>query len=435
MSDRRFMSSRYWQWYLKHRPFSLEEEQTFRTEALRSLVESVRAGEITSLDGVGTELSTRIRAHHGLSDFEMNSNWICSPQDWICPCCERSKFQISRAGKKGQILAKLVVHHDHMGEAMEEAFHSAFERAGTNAAQVDGLRLVEHIKGAFAAYEEVLICEDCNNADTEAKKQVAAPSYFSFSPGQIRQFISGRDHQPHVVDAGKAELIWREARPAYELRMKLIYQIAHAAATDAHWYEPHPRRTNAIPLLGQRSELGDSAIREWVSTTALIDELGPKTRVSAANLSRWRTVPQRLGKPLPGNYLAMLRSSEDRGNAWDSTPETWHCPVCERRKHETVYVGDKGKMSFYQKSNAGRGLWADAKRICNQCDSVLMSLKREAVDLAGIPRADSYSLVSPSELANIITARPHSPHLIDAEQADALMREVVDRLTFSEDEE
>lgn len=429
MSINNFMDSRYWQWYVNHKPFAFEQEQALQREALNVLVESVNAGEITALDGVHTPLSKQIKAHHGLDDFEMNSNWLLSAQDWICPCCMRSKFQISRAGKQGQILAKLVVHHDHMSEAMQAAFHEAFESAGTNVEQVEGLRLVERMGKAFAAYEEVLICEDCNNADTEAKKQVLSPRYFSFSIRQIKQFINIQDHHSHRLDVAKAEQIWREAKPAYELRMKLIHTVAYAAATDTHWYEPYARGTDAIPVLGVRQETGDHAIKQWVSTERLQMELGPRRKLPTANLSRWRTVSQKCGKPLPDNFLAMLRSDEVRARAWDLVPDGWCCPICMRDKHQTVYVGEKGKIRFYPRTTTAHGKWSGVTTICNHCESTLMSLKLEISKIVGKTPSNNYGFVSPAELAKIITARPHSSHLIQQAEAEELVSTVVERLT------
>jgi len=78
-----FMESRFWQWCVSHRPLSLEEEQALGQKALKVLIASVKAGEIVSLDGIETPLSKRIAAQHGVDDFEMNSNWICSAQNWI----------------------------------------------------------------------------------------------------------------------------------------------------------------------------------------------------------------------------------------------------------------------------------------------------------------------------------------------------------------
>lgn len=98
--------NRFTQWCSENRPLELETELRLRRDALEVVLTAILAGEITSLDGVDTALSKKISAHHGLAQFEMNSNWICTSQEWVCPCCSRSKFQVSRVGIKGQILAK-----------------------------------------------------------------------------------------------------------------------------------------------------------------------------------------------------------------------------------------------------------------------------------------------------------------------------------------
>lgn len=417
--------SQFWRWYRQHRPFGLDERESLRQEALAILIASVNAGEFTGLDGVNSPLSKQIKAHHQCDDFEMNSNWICSSQSWICPCCNRSKFETSRIGKQGQILAKLVVHHDHMSEALKAAFHAEFEAAGTDTAQIDGRLLVERIGVAFAAYQEVLVCEDCNNADTEAKKLASTPAFFSFSIGQIRQFIHSGEHLPHTVDASMAREIWLDAKPAYDLRMKLIRAVARAATTDSHWYEPYAHTMKPIPILGERP--WDDAILEWVSTDALCKALGPEPKAKARNLSRWRTVAQKPGRPLPKNFLAMLRSGGPRALIWDSLADTWHCPICHRSKQETVYVKE-GKVVFHPNSNSSRS-WPAAPTICGHCTSVLMSLKLEICAAIGTTLRDSYGIVTPQELAAIIVARPHSPHLIRYAEAANLVDALTQSLT------
>lgn len=430
MDSDRYETSQFMQWCREHPgPYTFMEECALRSEALAALVESIRAGDVTSLDGAESPLSKRIAAHHGAAEFEMNSNWVGTPQTWECPCCARSKFQISRIGKKGQVLAKLVVHHDHMGEAMKAAFHSAFEAAGTNVEQVNGLKLVEHMGRAFAAYEEVLVCEDCNNADAEAKKIADSPPYFSFSLGQIRRFIIAGEQRPHQIDGAQARLAWQEARAAYELRMKLITAVARAAATDAHWYEPHARTAEPIPVFGI-SRIGvEQEISQWVSPEPLLKALGASRKISTPNLSRWRQNTQKPGKAPPENYLAMLRSEESHGRSWDSLPEDWCCPICQRKKHELVYVGERGKVIFAIKLATGRGSWVAFKKICNHCESTLMSLKREGVEIAGKQTRDSYSFVEPEELSSIISARPHSAHVIDRTKAENLLELVIRRIS------
>ena len=423
-----FLSSRFWRWCIEHEPLEYQAMQSLREEALSVLVASVQAGEITSLDGCDSPLSKKIKDHHRLQDFEMNTNWIGSSQEWICPCCNRTKFQISRPGQMNQILAKLVVHHDHMGEALEEAFHVTFKLAGTNTVQTHGRRLVERIGDAFAAFEEVLVCEDCNNADTKAKKLVNTPRFFSFPIGQIQKFIISQDHQAHDIDTAIVQEVWRQSKPAYELRMRLIREVAHAAVTDSHWYEPYARGAQPIPTLSNANRSGDTSIKKWVSTEALYKALGPQPKPIPRNLSRWRTTAHKHGAALPDNYLAMLRSDEYRARRWDSIDDAWSCPVCQRTKEEIVYVGDKGKIFFHPATVPGRGSWANASTVCGHCLSTMRSLMLEVSDLAvNVPR-DSYSVVSPEELASIIDPKPHSAHVIRSEAATALLAEIVTRL-------
>lgn len=405
------------------------EKYELLDEAQEALIESIRAGDVTSLDGTMSPLSSRIAAHHGVSTFEMNSNWAGTAQSWTCPCCDRSKYQISRTGNKGQILAKLVIHHDHMGEAMTAAFHDAFKAAGTKVEQINGLRLVEHMGHAFAAYDEVLVCEDCNNADAEAKKAVNAPRYFSFSLGQIQRFIIAGDHRAHQVDSAQARTVWQEAKAAYTLRIRLINAVAQAAATDTHWYEPHARGTEPIPVFGIGRVHIEPQIPKWIYSDPLLKALSASIKVSTPNLSRWRLTTPKSGQKPPENYVAMLRSEEVYGRYWDSLPHDWQCPICQRRKHEQVYIGGQGKVIFALKETVGKERWIDCKFICNHCGSTLMSLKREGVDRAKKEMRSSYSFVAPEELRVIILARPHSAHAIDKEKAEDLLQQVVLRIS------
>lgn len=430
MNDDTFLQSRFWHWHSGHASHDYEAERALRREALALIVEAVNAGEIVTLDGADSPLSRQIKAHHGRTAFEMNSHWISTSQNWSCPCCGRSKLQVSRVGRKGQILAKLVIHHDHMGEALEAAWNSSFAQAGTQVAQSEGRRLVERIGAAFAAYEEVLICEDCNNADTEAKKIVSSPKFFSFSIGQIQRFILSRSNQPHTVDATSAHAVWQEAEAAYQLRMKLIWAVARAAATDSHWYEPYQRGVDAIPTLGtRRGCAGDTAILEWASSDELCNALGRTQGTGKRNLSRWRTSRPARGAAPPSNFAAILQSSTGSAASWESVDEDWRCPICARPKVETVYVHKNHSINFCVHRNPGRGSWTKAAVICNHCQSTLMSLKLELSELIGFTPRDSFAFVTPKELASIIVARPNSAHEVRQESAAALVKKLAERLT------
>jgi rubredoxin len=418
-------------------PANMDEEVAQKEEALIELVASFRRGEITSLDGVDSVTSKAIMAIHGQHSFEMNSHWILSAQDWVCPCCRRGKVAISRKGAKDQILAKLVIHHDHMGEVIQEEFCSAFVGKGTAEPQVEGKRLVERIGNAFAAYESILICEDCNNADSKVKRELGLPKYFSFSIGQMARFLSPAPHVSHQYDLDVARSVWEEAEPAYELRMRLVREVATAAATNAHWYEPHDRYAIPIPVYGYADwRLDFPKLTSWVGLFALTKALGPQERIHAPNRTRWRIEQAKAGKPLPENYLAMLRSADHMAEDWNALPDDWRCIGCDRSKHDQVYVGAKGAIQFRVPGTSKDRRWRQ-QRVCNHCHSVVMSMKEEVTERAGVRPTDSWGYFSPEELKKIIQPRPHSPHLIKTKDAEALVELAVirvgNRTTYEEE--
>lgn len=412
--------SRFGDWSQSRQPPSGVPNDEYR-EGLKLLVDCVDSGEITFLDSQNSPVAREILETHGERRFEMNSNWVGSPQDWACPCCLRTKLQISRVGKKEQILAKCVIHHDHMGDVLEEAFNAEFVAAGTDIEQVEGRKLIDRMSSAFAAYDAILVCEDCNNADTAAKKVLAVPREFSFSISQIRGFIQVRNHQPHSINHSSAQNAWEAAKPAFVLRMRIIKAVAKAAATDTHWFERYPRKFEPVPVYGH-GERSLPKISKWFSSDALIEALGMQTKVSKANVSRWREGTRKRGKPVPANYLAMLKSVEYKADNWDSLPDDWACPICRRSKPQIVYVGEQGQVRF-NVATTGRA-WPEAPKICGHCSKIHMALKSEVKSHLGDFR-DSYSFVSPSELAGIILPIAHADHQVRPAEAKCLLDKIL----------
>lgn len=429
MWDDEICNSQYYSWWRQHRiPFP-EPNQEHAEQALRLIIEGIRNGEITFLDGECSPLTQRLKEHHQIDTLEMNSNWITTPQQWRCPCCNRTKFEISRIGSKGQILAKLVIHHDHMNDALKAAFHEEFVRSGNTEAQVNGLKLVDRIGPAFAAYEEVLICEDCNNIDASAKKHIGAPKFFSFSVGQLKKFIVPAPHSAHGLDPSALQTTWAKAEPAYELRMALISKIVKAAVSAEGWFEPFPYNTPAIPTYGASLFLTSPAIRAYVSAETLIKNLGPG-KTAKPNLSRWRTTRPKAAGKLPPNFEAILRSDPHRNLVWNSVPEDWICPVCARQKLDVVYINNKNEPAFVLKDTSGRGFWKDVTYVCNHCESILKSLKLEVDSKTAIP-SKLFELVFPCELKSIIRPHPHSPHHVDEQSAAELVSQVIEVKLFA----
>lgn len=409
-------------WAKQNEP-SPEIIQERREIALRLAIEGINDGSIDSLDGVGSPLSREIQAYHGVDLFEMNRNWIETAQYWRCPCCDRGKFEISRIGSKGQILTKLVEHHDHMADALKAAFNKVFVVSGTEQPTSTGLALIERMAPAFSAYPPVLICEDCNNADAAAKKVISNAfrkvEWHSFSIGKIRQFIIVRKHAPHSIDESEVLALWDLIRPAYVARMNLVYEVAKAAVLQDYWYERYKGETLAVPTLSNGFQRHNGL--ELVSGEALIREMARNTVKHSSNYSRWRTERQPAGGRPPSNFLAIIKSLPGCARMWEELSDDWKCPICERSKYETVKF-TKDKISFHTHlPTRFSPTWGEIHHICGDCFNVVAAMKRELQKGFGIKVGYTFDCITPDELRTMLRARPHSPPLVNTEIAKALM--------------
>jgi len=123
------------------------------------------------------------------------------PDDWRCPGCSRSKFEILRWTLRFPKLPSRFWgwaggyhrHHDHSLDAV---------RYGRVAPD-----------GRSSRFPETVICEQCNSADGMAKKKLALPADFSFSADEIRCFVTATPHGFHTIDYEGAQRIFDLAGP------------------------------------------------------------------------------------------------------------------------------------------------------------------------------------------------------------------------------
>lgn len=108
--------------------------------------------------------------------------WSQTPESWCCPGCGRNKRDILRwtlrtpNGRRFRgWIAPLCKHHDHSG---------------------------------YNRFSEVIVCGDCNSADAAVKRKLKLPSDWSFSAGEIRQFVKSIPHGKHTIDYQKAKDIY-----------------------------------------------------------------------------------------------------------------------------------------------------------------------------------------------------------------------------------
>jgi hypothetical protein len=127
--------------------------------------------------------------------------WNALGEDWRCPGCARSKFEILRwtrrfpnqlthPGAKPYMgwLAAFHAHHDHGTDAWRPGY----------------------LPGP-ARFPETMMCDHCNAADGRAKKQLGLPEAWSFSPVEIARIVTATPHAGHTLDLGVAAAIYAAA--------------------------------------------------------------------------------------------------------------------------------------------------------------------------------------------------------------------------------
>jgi hypothetical protein len=70
----------------------------------------------------------------------------------------------------------------------------------------------DHSSGYFgqtpSRFPQTIVCDQCNVADGVAKRRLGLPKNFSFSPKEIRFFVTATPHGKHQISYEKARLIY-----------------------------------------------------------------------------------------------------------------------------------------------------------------------------------------------------------------------------------
>lgn len=153
-------------------------------------------------------------AYDGAHCFRL---WASLADDWQCPGCGRSKFELLRWTKRYRKkdhetekytesywgwMAGLHVHHDHGADYLWREF---FNRNESH----------QKWRGRYTSamrFPETTICDQCNSADGRAKRALGIRADFSFSPEEIRQFVVPTPHERHRLDLDEASRIYRALR-------------------------------------------------------------------------------------------------------------------------------------------------------------------------------------------------------------------------------
>jgi hypothetical protein len=122
-------------------------------------------------------------------------------EDWRCPGCWRTKFEILR----------WTILYPHKPESRRPGwaggYHEHHDHAGDKYLRT-GQPLLFHSR-----FTPIVVCEQCNSADSAAKRKLNLPADFSYSPWEIRQFVTSYAHGKHLVDYQIAHGIYLALQP------------------------------------------------------------------------------------------------------------------------------------------------------------------------------------------------------------------------------
>ena len=410
----------------------LEDGKTSYEEAKQRFLDLVASGSV-SLDGVMSPLTRALAERFGAESVDMTFGWACTPMEWTCPACGRSKPEIVRLNTNGHLMCRLVEHHDHMKDLVKAEFERQCKAQKVIVADEFAKRFAARASQMVSAYDNAIICDDCNAADPMAKAAVGTHKDFSFSPQEIRRFVRPRPNVPHEIDVEEATRIWHGHEQTFALRLKIVERIAHIAATNTHWYQELPYSQRAESVY-QHAEFMQSS---YGVPGAIYELAGDKRRPPPEDVSAWRRVvhkrPSVRPRPEDVDYLAKVSFAKD----WNKVDDAWRCPTCDRRKVETVRKSNKGDWSFVlsDRSFYAPGERYDSKRavVCGDCGLLASQLGKEACLMAGAVTASNYAqFLLVSDIALVVRPQPHGRHNVKNDVADELVLRLVERIAVLE---
>ena len=378
--------------------------------------------DLIGIDSEFTYSTRKLIEAFGACAAHLNKWWVMTSVDWSCPACSRKKSEIVRLNKYNFLICHLHEHHDHMKEVVK----SLFEKFSTSRDRVVANELSERfaIKTAFSlsAYDNTVICFDCNKADADAKKLIGAHKYFSFSPDEIKAFIKTTPNREHQIDEVTAVDVWRRVEPTFRTRMEMAERFARIAAEKMDWYQPSTRTARDTARIAKHFfELNGLLDIDQHEPERLLYNTTP---FKGENKS-WRTTDSLLIRKIPSdNEISHLAAT--RGNYWRKYDSNWSCPCCDRSKIHCVRPSKKNPWVLEIKTVPlfiERDSSVDYRPdpMCADCIDTAINLGREVQNEGGSVLKFASSVITLQELSSIVIARPHSRHLFKNSLIDQLM--------------
>lgn len=405
------------------------DKDTEHDSQIKHIVTQITTGHLTHFDGVMSPISLAIQERLGTKEFDMNSWWVKTPQEWICPACGRPKLDIARVNNKGEAMCHLVEHHDHMQDVLKQRFQKISAARAVVVADELAERFAKRSAAMISAYDNTIICGDCNNADVKAKKAAGTPKEFSFSPHELLKIVRAVANEPHAIDSDVAKAVWAEQQETFALRMKIADRISEIAANNGHWFQAG-LLSNDPKYIDRRAESFASHNNAFGVWSVLADS---KPRTAERPIARWREITHKPPNRLPTSGEIQHAGRLQAPRFWEETDDSWRCPACKRNRQEIVRPNKEGSWTMPVSSRFLFDPSAPRKRTetrtCGDCALVAESLGKEAEQRFGKPLNRGYSsLASVTDIARCILPQPHCRHNIDNDRAEDVIDEITERL-------
>jgi hypothetical protein len=189
---------------------------------------------------------------HGAIDLGSISGFFEVDENWHCPVCHRNKSEIARVDKNAKLLCALVRHHDHLTDITDGRIPD------TRGMEWQDQMPVLSLRDSFQRFPEILICQDCNVAEGDAKKKVGAPKDFSFGPFEISTFIIVEPNRGHLIDIAKLEETYEKIKSSLGIYSNTIRGIVKHQADPDNWEQAGGAAWRVLQDLNRKRKMRDN---------------------------------------------------------------------------------------------------------------------------------------------------------------------------------
>lgn len=391
-------------------------------------------------DGRWSEQTKSAMLRFGAKGLDLNENWALSSPDWSCPACRRFKADIFRLSKRGVLLGKLELHHDHIRDHVWPRAQELFGADWLETRPKSSIPILDQIRDLTSRFDLSLVCSECNTADGKVKSRFRAETdpRFSFTTREIGAFVRSHAGNDHEIDYERAYALWEAEKANFQARLSLLDQLLGHLA---HGRLARDQQGMAdARIIGDAFDLSSLLMRSYDQETKNTERSGLLWRLRDEFLARSTQRDSARLESADGKRTSIVAPTDDEYAAyadpvsrktWLALPSDWACPVCAREKRELIRMSKKREWSGGVRSHEEyiverdttviadrRRLFPDFRNEIVLRDTLMVKICSDCLAISAVLTQRDPSLTSPylslSDRRDCIKrSQPHSPHEID----------------------